>query len=65
MREHVRGVLKVHEAFIEYCTSHILIESITYEVSRDGRDSKDVLITIDVSGFLVWLETCCPVLKTA
>ena len=51
MREHVRGVLTVHEALIEYCTTHILIESITYEVSRDVRDSKDVLVTIDVSGF--------------
>ena len=56
MCAHVRGVLIVHEAFIDYRAVHILIEAIINEVSRDGRNVKDFLVPVEVSRFFDILD---------
>ena len=52
MSAHVRGVLTVHDTFIEYLSIHIIIESIVYGVSWYDCDANYFLMPVDVSGFL-------------
>ena len=57
MSAHVRGVLTVHDTFIEYLSIHIIIESIVYGVSWYDCDANYFLMPVDVSGFfglLAW-----------